>query len=67
MFVNDLDDKAKRTLSKFPDNAKLRGMADAPKCHAAIQMDYNRLEKQADKDLIQFNQKTKQSPEPGQQ
>lgn len=52
IFINDLDDGAKRTRSKFADDTKLGGMAEA--C-AAIQRDLERLEKWADRDLMQFN------------
>ncbi|KAK4806781.1 hypothetical protein QYF61_005577 [Mycteria americana] len=42
-------------LSKFVDDTKVGGVADMPENCAAIQRDLNRLEKWADRNLIQFN------------
>ncbi|KAK4828884.1 hypothetical protein QYF61_001442 [Mycteria americana] len=54
-IVNDLDDGAESTLSKFADDTKLGGVADKPEGHAAIQWDLNRLDKWTDKNFMQFN------------
>ncbi|KAK4829000.1 LOW QUALITY PROTEIN: hypothetical protein QYF61_001756 [Mycteria americana] len=51
IFINDLDDGAERTLSKFTQDVKLGGVADTPKAHAAI----DRLEKWADRNLMVFS------------
>ena len=55
IFINDLDDGAVCTLGKFADSTKLGGVADAPEGHAAIQRDLDRLEKWADRNLMQYN------------
>ncbi|PKU38655.1 rna-directed dna polymerase from mobile element jockey-like [Limosa lapponica baueri] len=54
-FKNDLDDGTEYTLSKFTDDAKLGGVADKPEGCAAIQMDLNRMEKWANRNLMKFN------------
>ena len=55
IFINDLDDGAVCTLSKFADDSKLGGVADIPEGHAAIRRDLNRLEKWADRNLTKFS------------
>ena len=57
VFINDLDDGAKCTLSKFADFTKLGGVTGTPKDHSAIQRDLDRWEKWADRKLMQFNKK----------
>ncbi|KAK4823589.1 hypothetical protein QYF61_003789 [Mycteria americana] len=54
-FVNDLDDGAEHTLSKFADQVKLGGVTDTPEGHAAIWGVLDRLEKWADRNLMKFN------------
>ena len=58
VFINDLDDKAECTLSRFLDDTKLGGVADMPESCAAIQRDHDRLEKWADGNLTKFNNKS---------
>ena len=55
IFINDLNDVAECTLSKFADGTKLGGIANMPEGCAAIQGDLDRLEKWADRNLMKFN------------
>lgn len=55
ILINDLDAGTECTLSKFADNAKLRGVAETPCGCAAIQSDLDRLENWALRDLVKFN------------
>ncbi|GAB0176105.1 cAMP-dependent protein kinase inhibitor alpha [Grus japonensis] len=50
-----MDDGAECILSKFADDTKLVGVTDTPEGHADIQRDLGRLEKWADRNLMQFN------------
>ncbi|KAK4816840.1 hypothetical protein QYF61_023904 [Mycteria americana] len=53
IFINDLGEGTKHTLSKFGDDTKLGGMAGGGGC-AAMQRDYNRLEKWAHRNFMMF-------------
>ena len=60
IFINDLDDGSERTLSKLTDHTKLGGVADKPEGCVAIQRHLNRLEKWADRSLMEFNRGKRQ-------
>ena len=52
IFTNDLDDRAERTLCKLADGAKLGRVFDTLEGHAAIHRGLNRLEKWAERILV---------------
>lgn len=52
--------RAERTLGKFADNTKL-GAIDMSEAHATIRGNMNRLEKWADRALMQFNNSSAKS------
>ncbi|PKU40804.1 rna-directed dna polymerase from mobile element jockey-like [Limosa lapponica baueri] len=55
IFINDQDDGRDCILSKFTDDTKLGEVADTLEVRASIQRDLDRLEKWADRNLIEFN------------
>lgn len=57
LFINDLNEGAECTLSKFADDTRLGGVGDTPAGHAAIQRDLNRLEKWAYRNLMGFSRR----------
>ncbi|GAB0176301.1 mitochondrial enolase superfamily member 1 [Grus japonensis] len=52
---NDLDDGTECTLSTFADDTKVGGVADTPEGCATIQRDLNRLEKEANRNVLKFS------------
>ncbi|GAB0175844.1 mitochondrial enolase superfamily member 1 [Grus japonensis] len=55
IFINDMDDRGKCSLSKCADTTKLGAVADTAEGHVAIQRDLDRLEKWANRNLMQLN------------
>ncbi|KAK4830155.1 hypothetical protein QYF61_008666 [Mycteria americana] len=55
IFINDLDDGAGCTLRKFAEDRKRGGVAGTPQGWSTIKRDLDRLEKWADRNLVEFS------------
>lgn len=55
VFSNDLDDRARCTLSEFAGDLRRGGAAETPEGCAAIQRDLERLEKRAGRNFVTFS------------
>lgn len=55
IFIDDLDDAVKSTLTKFTDDTKLGGEVHTSEGRAILQGHLERLEEWASKNCVKFN------------
>ncbi|TRZ18143.1 hypothetical protein HGM15179_008962 [Zosterops borbonicus] len=66
IFIN-LNNGPEHILSKFPDDTKLGEIADISENHVTIQLDFSRLEKWSDRNLMKFRKGKVQHPACGEE
>lgn len=56
LLISDLNEGTECTCSRSDDDTKLGGVADTPKCCAAVLQDMARHRSQAERSLVKFKE-----------